>query len=247
MYRFSAVICLIIITLVSCEPKVCPVETNVSFFPDTSYHKIVLEGILIYGDNLHEFRETKTQEVYFIKDNSHTIRTRLKNIATVDYQPVYAKIEADSIGLPTYGSALNYQHVIYLHKILSMKEQIEKKDDVAKDTSIVNDKESIAFKAMGNEPFWSIIIKEAAIGFSTNIGQTESFPYKNARRYHKSNVIEVANDSQNKIYIIISDEPCFDNMSGREFGNRVKIIYNNSTTYYGCGNLVKEKKQLPTE
>lgn len=201
-----------------------------------------MEGILVYGDNLHEFKEIRTQEVYFIKDNSHSIRTKLRDISSVDYQPLLAVIEIDSIGLPQYGNALNYKHVVYLHKILSLKEEITRKDDITKDTSIVNDTDGVSFKAMGNEPFWSVIVKEKEITFSTNIGQTESFFYTNARRYHKSNVIEVSNEAKSKIYMVISDEPCFDNMSGREFGNRVKLIYNNSTTYYGCGNFVKDKK-----
>ena len=233
---------IITVVLVSCKSATDSQETKTAFLQDTANAKTRMEGILIYGDNLHEFKDTETKEVYYLKDNSHSVRTKLKDISSVDYQPLSVTIEIDSIGLPQHGNALNYKHVIYLHKILSIREEIAKQDNVTKDTSIANDKKGISFKAMGNEPFWSIIIREKEISFSTNIGQTESFTYQNARRYHKSNVIEVSNDAQNKIYVIISDEPCFDNMSGREFGNRVKLIYNNNTTYYGCGNFVEKKK-----
>lgn len=241
MFRFAFSILFLAFVSVSCVPTECPQETETFTFPNTST-KQTFEGVLIYGDELHEFKDSKTKEVYFVKDNSHTIHKILDSLSSVDYQPMMVKIEIDSIGIPRYGNSLKYQHVLYLHKIISIKEEIEKKSDISKDTSIVNDTNGISFKAMGNEPFWHVIIKEKEITFSTNIGKNETFLYENAKRYHKSNIIEVVNDLNNKIYIIISDEPCFDSMSGKNFGNRVKLIYNESLTYYGCGNYVKNKK-----
>jgi uncharacterized membrane protein len=239
--KFAYSILFLAFVSVSCVPTECSQETETFTFSNTP-SKQRFEGVLIYGDELHEFKDSKTKEVYFVKDNSHTIHKILDSLSSVDYQPMMVKIEIDSIGLPKYGNSLKYQHVLYLHKIINIKEEIEKKSDTSKDTSIVNDADAISFKAMGNEPFWSIHIKEKEISFSTNIGQSERFIYKNAQRYHKSNIIDIVNDSNNKIYIIISDEPCFDSMSGKNFGNRVKLIYNDSLTYYGCGNFVKNKK-----
>ncbi len=90
-----------------------------------------------------------------------------------------------------------------------------------------------AYTAMGNEPFWSVQIKDSGITFRTPDKEPVTYPYQppQQRGSQKEFTSKTGNSS---IKVLVKEEPCTDTMSGEKFPYTVEAT-KDGKTYYGCG------------
>lgn len=91
----------------------------------------------------------------------------------------------------------------------------------------------VEFRALGNEPGWSLEIGAKGLLLSTDYGQRtlsgKAEPYQDgAITYYKAKLFEVA----------LSPGPCSDDMSGEEFDTQVQVRLDGQVLR-GCGNSLK--------
>ncbi len=202
----------------------------------------VFKGILTYGKSLREFQKLPEGTIYHIRDNSHQLKRIIDSLHLVTNESVYIEFIVDSIVKTNINEGSDYKEIVYLKRILKFSEEYKNDKQSAKDTVVVSKEKKVCFKAMGNEPAWYITLEADEIKLNLNMGQQKYiFPNKHALRYKESTVVKTQN-ADATAYLIISDEKCFDSMSGREFGHRTKLILNDSLAYFGCGNFVTNCK-----
>lgn len=101
-------------------------------------------------------------------------------------------------------------------------------------TNKVNALYPIPFNASGNEPGWSVEVKQNTIDIKTNYGQNsmaaprpEPQPYKGGYKYHF--------EAEGKVAILdIQRKLCYDDMSGRPHPTRVTFALDGKL-HQGCG------------
>lgn len=97
-------------------------------------------------------------------------------------------------------------------------------------------KDIMSFKALGNEPDWSLVISDMAIEFD-RLGKTPIKVTRNEFQLPKTESnragmhIVRGNDT---LDIVIENKICTDNMSGQIHGYTVQLKYNDKT-FNGCG------------
>jgi D-alanyl-D-alanine dipeptidase len=98
-------------------------------------------------------------------------------------------------------------------------------------------KKSIDFRAVGNEPGWSLeLTKGEYLFLTTNYGR-DSYKFKTPPPLinEKSGQTVYKTENQgNRITVIIEDQPCTDTMSGMHFETSVTVILNDQKLT-GCG------------
>lgn len=112
-----------------------------------------------------------------------------------------------------------------------------------------NIEKGIYFRAMGNEPEWSLKIGENQIEFSSLKPDFETFmePHITPVRAMDANVKRYnVSTETGKMIITIEQDDCVNTMSGEIFPYKVRIeMYHNNTitaTFSGCGFYVIEAK-----
>lgn len=97
------------------------------------------------------------------------------------------------------------------------------------------------FKATGNEPFWSLKIdsKNDSLTFSF-LGEKEIKTILPKAQKIDNNLIYEVSSKARKIHVLISEQKCQDNMSGRWFSHEVTVSYKtsdmkNTEAVRGCG------------
>ncbi|MCO6480174.1 MAG: hypothetical protein J5I94_26275 [Phaeodactylibacter sp.] len=90
-----------------------------------------------------------------------------------------------------------------------------------------------AYTAMGNEPFWSVQIKDGGITFRTPEKEPVTYPYQPPQQRGGQTVF-TSKAGNSSIKVLIKEEPCTDTMSGEKFPYTVEAT-KDGKTYYGCG------------
>lgn len=141
-----------------------------------------------------------------------------------------------SIAISCKTNASTQKDVVKTEPTPEYKEQME------------NLEKKIYFRAMGNEPEWSLKISESSIEFSSLKPGFESFtsPHAEPVRAMDANVkmyrLATASGTMN---IQVSQQECVNTMSGEKSPYTIRIEFtknNQSNTFYGCGNYITDSR-----
>lgn len=96
------------------------------------------------------------------------------------------------------------------------------------------------FRAVGNEPGWSVEVYPDSLVFVTAYGEERyAFPdYTEAAPDAEPFVYE-ASAGGHAITVTLADEPCQDSMSGEPFDTSVTVVFDGETLQ-GCGRLLDD-------
>ena len=98
-------------------------------------------------------------------------------------------------------------------------------------------KRGVSFRALGNEPFWSLEIAPGRLTMITDSGQ------RRTERSYEEPVVEGATTTyrsladDGEIVAVIERSPCTDSMSGEAFEATATVMFG-GTTYRGCGRFL---------
>lgn len=133
-------------------------------------------------------------------------------------------------------SSTNQKDVVKTEPTPEYKQQME------------NLEKKIYFRAMGNEPEWSLKISESSIEFSSLKPGFESFtsPHTQPVRAMDANVkmYHLATES-GAMNIQVSQQECVNTMSGEKFPYTIRIEMtknSKSNTFNGCGNYITDSR-----
>lgn len=105
------------------------------------------------------------------------------------------------------------------------------------------------FKGSGNEPFWSLQIDENRTLMLKSIDDHQfsiNTPITEIARVSDANALTLkAATTDQKITIMLMENNCQDNMSGKKFSHGLQVLIKNtanenSVSYQGCGAFLKE-------
>lgn len=188
---------------------------------------VKFSGLLMLGDGMSELATCDQLHKYWIADSTGKLRqTRDALLKTLPYdgESIYAEVEGYLAGQADTGDASAYEDVLVVKRVLK--------------TTIKNFKTAcypFEFIASGTEPFWSaeiipaeqrIVLKDLA----TNSVQV--FPYQPASVGGGVYRFETQTAEQ-KLVIIIRNEPCSDGMTDRKYNYTAEVILNGQTRT-GC-------------
>ena len=89
------------------------------------------------------------------------------------------------------------------------------------------------YTCLGNEPFWSVNIKEGNIIFRTPDEGPITYPYQ-APQQRGSQKEFMSKSGNSTLKVVIKEEPCTDTMSGEPFPYTVEVT-KDGKIYSGCG------------
>jgi uncharacterized membrane protein len=95
----------------------------------------------------------------------------------------------------------------------------------------------VSFRAVGNEPFWSLEIAPGRLAMMTDFGERRTErPYDDPVDEGSATTYRASGDDGD-IVAVIERTPCTDSMSGEAFEATATVTFE-GTTYQGCGRFL---------
>lgn len=188
----------------------------------------IFRGYLVYGPERRSFKACGENRASWVVDLTRGVLWNVYEQLTVNsLDPVFVEVRGEMGPPPGEGFGADYDHQL---TVLQLRRA------ALEGPGCNEDLKATEFRALGNEPFWSVNISERGIVFS-DFGRSQElvFPYSppqvsaDRRLYAAS----VAQGGRHRIEITIDEQPCTDTMSGAYFSYVVQAKVD-GRTYVGC-------------
>jgi len=186
---------------------------------------MTLRGHVTIGQEVRSFTPCDADVMYWLVDRTDgDLRTVYESLATQPYQPVFAVVEGGFGATLTEGFGADYSGQLIVNKVRRAELEGHGCDE---------DLEGLAFRARGNEPFWTVGISPDAIRL-TEFGGSAPESWSIQRAVQRSAEWQyIGSSSEGTIRVTIRDARCRDSMSGAYF-SFVADIAVGSRTLHGC-------------
>ena len=185
-------------------------------------------GMYTFGNEVNTFRDCSNQKTYWVNDSVANLRKTYEQTVqplSYPYESIYAEVKGYLAGKSTLGYASEHENVLVITEIVKSEAKNWRTDCY-----------NYEFIALGNEPFWSVdIIPTEQQIILKDLGENKvyQFPYQSANIGGGVHRFETSNGVNDKLVIVIREEPCSDGMSDNTYLYSAEVIIN-GRTLKGC-------------
>lgn len=179
-------------------------------------------GLYTFGNEVNTFQECKDpQKIYWVNDSLSLMRKAYEETSefmSYPYESKYAVVKGYLSGRSKMGYASEYEDVLIITEILKLEPKNFR-------TSCYN----YEFIALGNEPFWSLDIipaEKRIVLKDAGMEKVHEFIYSPAIIGGGAHRYEVTNSKNEKLVVMLREEPCSDGMSDRNYKYSAEISLN---------------------
>jgi putative lipoprotein len=176
-----------------------------------------VRGYVTLGHEVRSFTPCDTEMMYWILDRSSgELQAIYDSFANRPYQPVFAIVQGAFSSRSTDGFGADFDGQLAVHKVWRAEGEGRGCDE---------DLSGFVFRASGNEPFWSLSLRENSIRL-TEFGIAEPQSWTMARAMEEEGVwlyTALPTPQLPALEITVTEQPCRDSMSGAYFSFTAQV------------------------
>ncbi len=227
-------------TSTASHPTPSPNSTTSQVLGDNDSEKSLdnlntFRGSFVFGHEVRSFTLCGSSEELWVFDETNgDARAIHEAMTNAPYQPIFMEIRGMLTDAPSDGFGAEYSGGIVFKEVIHAS-QIEESWGCREKYG------EFIFKAQGNEPGWSVVIRQDDILFSTVGMVTKGFPKVPPSRSETSTTYE-SNSYYHSLNVVITRARCLDTMSDEIFGWTAQATFDGKT-YTGCAKQGDQRPQ----